>query len=307
MRSQASRLSPWALVALAACVPPGSAPPYDAGAGDPTSVVPAVPQAPNVLKTIWEDNFERPNLIQDLSAAAPALAANPIVTGPGADGGKPQQDAGTSAKDGGLGLPLAIPAPSASARPIADPFFNPLGPDWNPVKTNAWRIENGKLCGKAARNHGVWMTRPIPINARIEFEATTDSAEGDLKAEVWGDGRSAATTVSYNNATSYLVIYGGWKNTIHAIARLDEHGANRKEIKVDRDSDDPREHPVSVAQAYKFKVERSDGKTVRWFVNGQEYLNFADQSPLSGIGHDHFAFNDWDAHVCFDNVRVTPL
>ena len=30
-------------------------------------------------------------------------------------------------------------------------------------------------------------------------------------------------------------------------------------------------------------------------------------APLAGVGHDHFGFNDWEAKVCFDNVRVTPL
>ena len=60
-------------------------------------------------------------------------------------------------------------------------------------------------------------------------------------------------------------------------------------------------------QLYRFKVERTDGKTVRWFVDDIEFLSLADTQPLAGAGHDHFGFNDWDAKVCFDNVRVTPL
>jgi hypothetical protein len=58
---------------------------------------------------------------------------------------------------------------------------------------------------------------------------------------------------------------------------------------------------------YRFKIERNDGKTVKFSVNGVEYLNYPDPDPLRGGGHDHFAFNDWDAKVCFDNVKVTPL
>jgi hypothetical protein len=54
-------------------------------------------------------------------------------------------------------------------------------------------------------------------------------------------------------------------------------------------------------------VERTDGKTVKWSVNGLEYLTFPDQLPLAGMGHDHFGFNDWETKVCFDNVKVTPL
>jgi hypothetical protein len=32
-----------------------------------------------------------------------------------------------------------------------------------------------------------------------------------------------------------------------------------------------------------------------------------DPAPLTGPGHDHFAFNGWDAPVCFDRLTVTPL
>jgi hypothetical protein len=131
--------------------------------------------------------------------------------------------------------------------------------------------------------------------------------DGDIKAEVWGDGRSAATSISYTNATSYLAILGGWKNTFHVLARVNEHGTDRKEIKVDKESDDPSQHPVTAGQVYHFKIERTDGKTVRWSVNGVDYLSFSDPAPLVGIGHDHFGFNDWEAKVCFDNVKVTPL
>jgi hypothetical protein len=32
-----------------------------------------------------------------------------------------------------------------------------------------------------------------------------------------------------------------------------------------------------------------------------------DPNPLEGRGHDHFAFNDWEANLSFDNLRITPL
>jgi hypothetical protein len=223
-----------------------------------------------VLKTVFEDNFDR---IPAASASASA----------GASGSAPS------------------PSTSASAATSS------LGPNWYQSQTDVWHIENGKLCGQGAHNHGVWLQRPIPINARIEFDAVSDSADGDLKAEVWGDGQSSATSVSYTNATSYLTIYGGWHNTEHVLARLNEHGNDRKEIHVDKDSDDPRQRPVTGGRTYHFKVERTDGKTVRWFVDGVEMLSFPDSAPLAGIGHDHFGFNDWEVKVCFDNVKVTPL
>lgn len=315
-----------ALVALAtgvlgggACVPTGSAPPWDAGVKPKATVR----QAPNVLTAVFEDNFDR----ADTPADAPDAAAATVASGSTNPNEKPLAlDASVTKDGGGLGLLpskdagldaalRAVPSldPSNLRREPPVPALAPqaglgsLGPNWRQAQTTAWKIENGKLCGRGAKNHGVWLERPIPINARIEFDATTFSPEGDLKAEVWGDGQSAATSVSYTNATSYLTVFGGWKNSLHVLARINEHGTDRKEIRIDKDSDDTRQHPVALGQSYRFKIERNDGKTVRWSVNGVEYLKYEDAEPLVGIGHDHFGFNDWEAKVCFDNVRVTPL
>jgi hypothetical protein len=181
------------------------------------------------------------------------------------------------------------------------------GPEWTATQSNIWHIEKGQLCGEHARNHGIWLKRVLPVNARIEFDAVTMSEDGDLKAEYWGDGRSFATTLSYTNATSYLTIFGGWHNKFHVLARINEHGNDRKEITVTPDSDDPREKPVVVGQRYHFKVERADGHTIKWWIDGNEMLSWNDPQPLAGAGHDHFGFNDWDVKVCFDNVKVVPL
>jgi hypothetical protein len=231
----------------------------------------------------FEDTFEREG--GGVSAAPSSAPIAAAATG----------DGGTGGVEGGGGEAAAVSSGGG------------LGPDWYQAQTSAWRIENGRLCGQNAHNHGVWLKRVLPINARIEFDAVSESTDGDLKSEVWGDGQSAATSISYTNATSYLAILGGWKNTFHVLARLNEHGGDRKQIKVDHDSDDPREKPVTAGQIYHFKIERTDGKTVRWFVDNLEYLSFPDSSPLAGIGHDHFGFNDWEVKVCFDNVKVTPL
>jgi hypothetical protein len=181
-----------------------------------------------------------------------------------------------------------------------------LGPDWNTLSP-AWKIQNGKLCVRGARNKGAWLNRRLPVNARIELDAYAESNEGDIKVELWGDGASGATSTSYTNATSYLAILGGWKNTTHVLARINEHAHDRLEIKVDPDSDDERMRAVAPGQPYHFKVERADGKKVEWSVNGTTYFTFADPDPLAGPGHEHFGFNDWDAPVCFDNLKVTPL
>jgi hypothetical protein len=203
--------------------------------------------------------------------------------------------------------PAYAGAPGDGGPGVADAAGFEPGPDWVETSAGTWHIEGGRLCGEHAKNHGIWLKRVLPVNARIEFDAVSQSPDGDLKAEYWGDGRSFATALSYTNATSYLTIFGGWHNTFHVLARINEHAADRKEITVDKNSDDPREKPVMAGQLYHFKVERTDGKTVRWWVDGNEMLTYPDVAPLVGAGHDHFGFNDWDVKVCFDNVRVAPL
>jgi hypothetical protein len=282
--------------AVVACVPTGSAPPYDAGAA-PTAAASYKPSL-NVMTAPFEDTFDRPDSGE--STPWPAFEA-----------GTPAHDGGVvgllNFHDGGEGGSAAEGGTDAGAAVIAPLERSNLGPDWVQMKTNAWRIEGGKLCVQNAHNHGVWLKRTLPVNARIEFDATGYTDDGDLKAEVWGDGSTYATGTSYTNATSYLAILGGWKNTQHVLARLNEHGTDRKEIHVDKDSDDPRQRPAQKGQTYHFKIERSDGKTVRWSVDGVDFISWNDPSPLAGQGHDHLGFNEWEAKVCFDNVKVTPL
>jgi hypothetical protein len=250
------------------CVPPGSAGPADAG--------------PSTAQTA-----PRPT-----TTAAPMALPADVMKGPFEDD-----------FDHPVAAPLIEGGPTLA--PDAAEFVP--GPDWVATSQGAWRVENGRLCGERARNHGIWLKRVLPPNARIEFDAVSQSPDGDLKAEYWGDGTSYATALSYTNATSYLTIFGGWHNTFHVLARINEHATDRKEITIDKNSDDPREKPVMAGQIYHFKVERIDGKTVRWWVDGNEMLTYPDPAPLAGAGHDHFGFNDWDAKVCFDNVRITPL
>jgi hypothetical protein len=285
-------------VAVAACVPEGSAPPYDAG--PQTAATSTFKPSTNVMVSVFEDNFDRPDagpesaLLGD-AATTPMAAIDAAV----ADAGKVDAAAmGEAGAEAGhlFGLDAGKPEPPSN-----------LGPNWTQMKTNAWHVENGKLCVQNAHNHGVWLNRTLPVNARIEFDAYAYTDDGDLKAEVWGDGKSYATGTSYTNATSYLVILGGWKNTLQVLARLNEHGTDRKEIPIRKETDDPRERAVGRGQAYAFKIERTDGKTLRWSVNGVEYLTWNDPQPLAGQGHDHFGFNEWEAKVCFDNVKVTPL
>jgi len=130
----------------------------------------------------------------------------------------------------------------------------------------------------------------------IEFDAQSGSADGDIKVEVFGDGVSKAETTSYT-ATSYVVIFGGWHNTMNVIARLDEHAADRvvgPALKVEP------------GRTYHMKIERR-GATIRAWADDQLIGSLTDPHPLSGVGHDHFAFNNWSAPLTFDNLRIRPL
>ena len=205
----------------------------------------------------------------------------------------------------------SAPRKASTSPPLTEVFEDDferesLGSAWN-ATAPVWKIENGQLCGKGARNRPVWLARSLPTNVRIEFDATSDSPDGDLKAEIFGDGRSAARGVSYNDATSYLAIFGGWKNSYHVLARQNEHASDRPEIRIEPGSDDERARPVVPGQTYRFKLERADGKTLKWWVDDVLMFSFKDPDPLTGPGHDHFGFNDWDVRVCFDNVKITPL
>jgi hypothetical protein len=181
-----------------------------------------------------------------------------------------------------------------------------LGDAWL-TTSPGWRIEDGRLCVQNARNHPLWLKRRLPKNARVEFVVTPHSEDGDIKVEIWGDGRSAATTTSYRNASSYIAIFGGWKNQFHVLARLDEHAPNRPEIKLDPGAAELRARPVQAEEEYSFKIERDDGKAIRWLVDDIEIFNFNDPAPLAGEGHDHFAFNNWQVRSCFDKLKITPL
>ena len=179
--------------------------------------------------------------------------------------------------------------------------------DWE-ATGDAWQIEGGRLCGKGAHNHGVWLRRKLPVNARIEFDAVTDSPDGDLKAEIWGDGASAATGTTYNDATSYLTIFGGWKNTVpRARAPRTSTRPIGPRSRSTRLATTSARDPSTSGQVYHFKIERTDGKTIVWSVGDIVMFRFADPEPLTGPGHDHFGFNDWEVPVCFDNVSITPL
>lgn len=166
-----------------------------------------------------------------------------------------------------------------------------LGPNWKrgvgEAGTGQWVIKDGAVEGRGLKNDPLWFTKPLPENARVRFDATALSAEGDLKVEIFGDGT--------NHASGYVVIFGGWKNSLDVIARLDEHGKDRLAKKSVR---------VEPKKTYAFEVRRTAKGELVWKLDGKEILRYEDKKPLSGDKHAYFAFSNWNAPVRFDNFKV---
>lgn len=207
--------------------------------------------------------------------------------------------------------PPSVPTQAEKDPLITEPFADDfdrstLGGDWRSTGGH-WTLRAGRLCADGARNRGVWLKRRLPDQARIEFDAFAGSNEGGVRADVWGDGHSADTGGSYTRGTGYLVIFGGWADTRDVLARLDEGAAGHAEIHITRGGAELRADPVARGARYHFEIERMDKTTLHWFVNDIEILSFIDPKPLAGAGHDHFGFNNWNAPVCFDNLKITPL
>jgi len=155
--------------------------------------------------------------------------------------------------------------------------------------SGTWEIKNGWVTASNIKNDPLWLDQPLPEKVRVEFDAVAKSAEGDLKAEIFGDGE--------RHASGYIIIMGGWSNKLDVVARLDEHGDDRKEQPTMK---------VQPNKVYRWAIERTDGE-LRWYVDGQLQMRYDDDQPLKGEGHRYFAFNDWTAPVRFDNVRVYRL
>lgn len=179
---------------------------------------------------------------------------------------------------------------------FSDDFDRPqLGDAWNNTGAS-YRIVDGQLIVDGARNKPLWLKRTLPHDVSIEFDVKSDSPEGDIKAEVFGDGVSKAESTSYT-ATSYVVIFGGWKNALNVLARMNEHGDDRVVGPA---------YKVVPGRTYRMKIERR-GATITAWVDDHKLVSLTDPDPLSGPGHDHFGFNNWQAKLTFDNLRVRPL
>jgi hypothetical protein len=178
---------------------------------------------------------------------------------------------------------------------LTDGFERPgLGADWHNTG-GPYRIEGGALKVKGAYNHPLWLRRKLPPNATIEFDATSRSAAGDIKVEIYGDGESFALDRGAYVSSGYVFIFGGWNNSKSMIARMDEHAPGQPERSAPK---------VEIGRTYHFKIT-FQGSSITWDIDGQPFLRRDDPQPLRGKGHEYFGFDNWDADLTFDNLKIT--
>jgi len=171
-----------------------------------------------------------------------------------------------------------------------------LGSDWKSTGGH-YTIVDGVLKAQGCRNHTLWLRRRLPPEVEVSFEAWSDTDEGDIKFEMFGDGHSTSTGEGAYTATGYVLVLGGWNNSLSIIARMDEHGQDRKTTTK-----------IKVEPGRKYRVRaRQSGGRLDWWIDGSPFLEYVDPVPLAGRGHEYFGLNNWESPVSFDNLTIRPL
>ncbi|GAB4557757.1 MAG: hypothetical protein Tsb0020_02160 [Haliangiales bacterium] len=160
-----------------------------------------------------------------------------------------------------------------------------------------YELKDGALRAKESFNHPLWLRKKLPRDVRVEFDAWSNSPDGDIKVELYGDGSSHASDKGQYTSSGYVLIMGGWSNSRSILARGNEHG------KALAQRDQPKVEP---GRRYRWKIERRDG-LVEWWVDDELFLKYDDRKPYFGAGHEYFGFNNWEVDVGFDNLLITPL
>lgn len=191
---------------------------------------------------------------------------------------------------------------------------DPSQPRWRQEK-GRWRIENNAVHNAWDENGGLWWNGRLPQRVRVEFTAWSanppswlpcqrhpnprkgvrePSFQGDLKFEIFNQ--------QPKHATGYSCVYGGWLNSAMMIGRLGEHApARRVYLPTQRFA----RMKVRPGRKYRMKIVRTDN-VLRWYVDDspQAVLVFADTNPVRG---PWFGFNNWCAHVYFDDLKIYRL
>jgi hypothetical protein len=171
-----------------------------------------------------------------------------------------------------------------------------LGPAWRDTGGH-YRIADGKLVARGAHNHPAWLRKRLPRDVSIEFDVQSNSEAGDIKLELFGDGASFDPDRGAYTSTGYVLIFGGWHNSLSVICRNSEHDEGRKAARADR--------RVEAGRLYHFAITRKSGR-IDWRIDGVPFLDWTDTEPLWGAGHEYLAVDNWESEVLFDNLKIAP-
>jgi hypothetical protein len=206
-------------------------------------------------------------------------------------------------------------ADTTATVPYSQDFSDPAVVERDFFSTGGhWRTVGGELLSPGVKNNPLWLQAKLPRDVAVEFDVRSQSPEGDIKVEIFGDGT--------DHASGYVLIHGGWNNSMSIIARLDEHGASLDSLQrraggkglvetglFKKDTHmrvEARPYPVEIGRTYHWRIERR-GSLLRWFIDGKPFMQFDDPIPLEGKGHDRFGFSSWEAQLYFDNLKIEPL
>jgi hypothetical protein len=195
---------------------------------------------------------------------------------------------------------FAITRTSSSAQPAFHLSFDGASaPELSSLAPDRFRVDHGVLQVQGLMNRPVWVNHPLPHDVRVKVKARSMDPAGDIKVELFGDGHSGyqGDPRAAYTATGYILVMGGWNNTISAIARQHEHGHDRAERSDVR---------VEPGRWYEWSIERRGGQ-ISWSVDGQPFLQLDDAQPLYDDQHQYFAFGDWTALLEFDDLSIEPL
>jgi hypothetical protein len=199
--------------------------------------------------------------------------------------------------------------PVTAAVPFEDHFErNDLGPNYRSIGGQP-RILNGAMEIGGVHNNPLWLQVPLPRNVRVNVDARCDSADGDIKLELFGNG--------WDHESGYLLYFGAWSNTLSVIAKLSENASVDSLRSRERRGDlrivattplhvERRDVKVERGRTYHFRIERTGGM-LRWYVDEALFLEMDDPFPLTGPWHDRLGFSSWDSLVYFDNLTIEPL
>ena len=249
-----------------------------------------------------------------------------------------------SVLSGCLGVACKAKTPAITETFVDDFERVELGATWRDTSGGQFQIKDGRLSVSQGMNRPVWLQKRLPQDVEIELDVLSMSPDGDIKIELFGDGKSFDPDGNRYDPTGYVFAFGGWNNRMSIIGRLGEHDDGVKamrrhrahppagpaddgallagpgapqaadaEIGVEAEADGAGagaapdlDGPVLPGRRYHWVITKRGGQ-IDWKVDGQPFLSWLDPAPLGGESHAYLGFTNWQAQVFYDNLKIRPL